>query len=127
MEGEALQPWALQAVADAALGRAADELRVILKELASRLRPFPAFASGSSIQALEVEPRALQAKARGCVVVCPDGELYELTLRAIPGPLGVSEADQVGEFEALELPSAEYAPYAYAAIVALTDRLDSGR
>ena len=125
MESEALQPWALQAVADAALGRAADELRVILRELASRLRPFPAFIDGSSIQALEVEPQAFQAKARGCVVVCSDGELYELTLHAIPGPLGVAEADQVGEVEALELPPAEYVPYAYAAILALTDRLSS--
>ena len=125
MEEDHLEPWALKAVADAALERTASQLRSILKTLAERLRPFPAFMNMTSIQAVEVEPQGLQASDRGCVVVCSDGELYELSLQLIPGPLEVSEVDQVEEYVALELPPGEYIPYAYAAIKALTDRLES--
>ena len=124
-QGRSLEPWALKALGDATLERTASQLRDILKALAERVRPFPAFMNMSSIQAVEVEPQGLQARDRGCVVVCPDGELYELSLRLVPGPLEVSDVDQVEEYEALELPPEEYIPYAYAAIKALTDRLES--
>lgn len=112
----------MKAVAEGALARTAGQLRDILKELAGRLRPFPAFLNMTSIQAVEVELEGIQASGRGCVVVCPDGELYELNLQTIPGPPGISDVDQVEEFVPLELAPEEYIPYAYAAIVALTDR-----
>ncbi len=124
MEEERLEPWALKAVADAALERAASQLRDILRALAGRLQPFPAFMNMASIQAIEVEPQGLRASDRGCVVVCPDGELYELSLQLIPGPPEVSDIDQVEEYKALELPPEEYIPYAYAAFKALMDRLE---
>ena len=120
-----MEPWAQKAVAEAALERTASQLRGILNQLAAQLQPFPAFMNISSIQAVEVEPEGLQARDRGCVVVCPDGELYELSLQVIPGPLGVSGADQVEEFQPLDLPPQEYIPYAYTAIVALTEKLDA--
>ncbi len=125
MGQDQLEAWAHKAVADAALERTASQLRGILKELAGRLDPFPDFMNISSIQAVEVEPDGLQSRDRGCVVVCPDGELYELSLQVIPGPLGVSDADQVEEFQPLDIPPQEYIPYAYAAIVALAERMDS--
>ena len=119
MEHSQLEPWALEAVADAALERTAAQLRDVLRELAGRLQPFPAFMNMTSIQAVEVEPQGLLAPGKGCVVVCPDGELYELNLEFIPGPLGLTDIDQVEEFSALDLPPPEYIPYAYAAIKAL--------
>ncbi len=124
MEPGNLEPWALVGAADATLERAASQLRDLLQALAARLEPFPAFMNMASIQALEVQPRGLHSSQRGCVVVCPDGMLYELKLQLIPGPLGVMEADQVEELEPLELPPEEYIPYAYAAIVALAERLE---
>ncbi len=120
-----LEPWALKAVADESLERAASQLRDIVKELVDRLHPFPAFVGMTSIQAVEVEPRGLQATNKGCIVVCPDGELYELNLQTIPGPLGVSDVDHVDEYRPLELPLEEYIPYAYAAIRALTEKLNA--
>jgi hypothetical protein len=83
----------------------------------------------TSIQAIEIEPQGLRASDRGCVVVCPDGELYELNLQLIPGPLGVSDVDQVEEYQALDPSPGEYILYACAAIEALAGRLmsDSSR
>ena len=120
-----LEPWALKAVADASLEMTASQLRDILKDLVDRLHPFPAFMDMTSIQAIEVEPLGLQVTEKGCIVVCPDGDLYELNLQTIPGPLGVSDVDQVDEYKALELPPEEYIPYAYAAIRSLMDRLSA--
>ena len=122
-EHKKLEPWALQAVADAALERTASQLHDIVKDLAARLCPFPTFANTTSIQAIEVLPKGLASTSRGCVVVCPDGELYELSLSVIPGALGVSDADQVEEYSLLELPPEEYVTYAYGAIKALTREL----
>ena len=120
---EPAEPRALRGAADAALERTASQLRDILKSLAGQLQPFPAFMNMASIQAVEVEPESLQVSDGGCVVVCPDGELYELSLRVIPGPTGVAEADQVEEYRPLDLPPDQYIHYACAAIVALAERL----
>ena len=124
MQEQDLEPWALKAVADQTLERTASQLRNILKTLAERLRPFPAFMDMASIQALEIEIQGLQARDRGCVVVCPDGELYELNLQLIPGPPGLLDADQIEELTPLDLPPEEYIPYAYAAIRALAERVE---
>ena len=120
-----MEPWALKAVADAAMERTASQLRDLLKELAAQLEPFPTFLSMDSIQAVEVEPQGLKSPTRGCVVVCPDGELYELNLRFLQGPPEVNVLDHVEEFDPLGMPPQEYAPYAYAAIVALVKSLEA--
>ena len=120
---ENLEPWAVKAVADGALERASSQLHDMLKELAARLDPFPAFMNMATIQAVEVEPQGFRAPDKGCVVVCPDGELYDLNLVMIPGALAESPIDQVEEFKPLDLPPQEYIPYAYAAIAALTEEL----
>ena len=82
---------------DATLDEAVHMLYAILKRLAASLDPFPPFIGMTSIQAVEVELQDHQASDRGCVVVCPDGELYELHLNVIPGPTGAAEADQVAK------------------------------
>ena len=125
MEEKHLEPRGAKAVADTVLENAASELRNILKVLAGKLHPFPPFMNMVSIQAVEVEPSGVQSSDRGCVVVCPDGELYELSLRLIQGPPSISDVDQVEEFEPLNLQPEEYIPYACAAIVALARRFES--
>ena len=113
----------LGGAADAALAEAASQLRGLLAELASRLRPFPAFLNMASIQAVELDPPVGSAADRGCVVVCPDGEICQLSLRSFQGAEGVSEIDQLEELLELELPAEEYILYAATAIRLLMEEL----
>ena len=51
------------------------------------------------------------------MVVCPDGERYELSLEAtLQDPEVGGGLEQVNELKRLELPPGEYIPYAYGAI-----------
>ncbi len=124
MEEEGQGPGVEKDAAEAALDQVARQLHDILKRLAASMDPFPGFMGMTSIQAVELEPQGIQPPDRGCVVVCPDGELYELNLNVIPGPTGVAEADQVEDYRLLDLPPKEYIPYACSAIVTLTGRLN---
>ena len=92
------------------------QLRALLAGLAPRLRPFPAFLNMVSVQAIELEPLPGAPQDRGCVVVLPDGEICELDLMTLPGVQGVTDADQVEQFQELELPADEYVAYAASAI-----------
>jgi hypothetical protein len=112
-----------QTAADALLAEAAGRLRLVVAELAARLRPFPAFLNMVSVQAVELDPPSLIGAGRGCVVVLPDGEICELGLRAMPGIEGITEADQAEEFRRLDLPTHEYVVYAAEAIHALYQEL----
>jgi hypothetical protein len=116
-------PEELKAAADAILEEAAGQLRQVLVELASRLRPFPPFLGMASIQALELEPPLKTASDLGCVVVCPDGEICQLDLIGIPGLAGVTDIEQVEEFRELDLPAEEYVIYAAEAIRVLAEEL----
>ena len=110
-------PRSLQTFAEAALQRTAEELRSVLQNLAQQLDPFPAFMNMSILQAVETEPAGFQDRQRGCVVVCPDGELYELSLEAtLQDPEVGGGLEQVNELKRLELPPGEYIPYADGAI-----------
>jgi len=110
-------PLAQRAHADAVLERACRSLEEILQGLVRALDPFPSFLGMATIQAVEVEPDVRLKGERGCIVLCPDGQFYELVLRTIPGPpefpLG---QDQVEEFRPLELSPLEYLALAHAAI-----------
>ncbi|MCE2465969.1 MAG: hypothetical protein J4G01_07835 [Dehalococcoidia bacterium] len=120
-----LTPWAVESLADASVDKAAGELKQLLAHLASRIDPFPNFTGSESIQAIEVEPLGIAARNLGCVVVCPDGELYELNLTSIQGPLGLSDVEHVEELLPLDLPPVLYVPYAHAAVKSLANHLDS--
>lgn len=113
----------LQAAANSTLEEVASRLHDLLSELASHLRPFPPFLGMVSIQAIELEPPLRPAVERGCVVVCPDGEICELNLQAMPGTEGLSDMDQIEEFRELSLPAGEYIIYATTAIRMLSDEL----
>ena len=95
------------------------ELRREIRRLTQALVPFPKFLGLSSVQAIEVEPVADVFSDIGCVVVCPDGELRELVLRLIPGPIDFGGVEQNEEMKELELDGADYIKYARAAVIEL--------
>ncbi len=65
---------------DMLLERTALQLREMLHEAAKQLRPFPPFPGAFFTNAIEVEAQADESRSRGCIVVCEDGELYELEM-----------------------------------------------
>jgi len=118
-------PLAQKAKADAAVERAALTLRRLLQEAVARLAPFPPFPGAFFTLAIEAEPDAASHADRGCVVVGPDGELYELTmgLELPPGP--GEPADPVSmrkeEMKRLELHPRDYVVYAYNALARVVE------
>jgi len=76
-EGEAM---ARKVQGDMLLERTALQLREMLHEAAKQLRPFPPFPGAFFTNAIEVEAQADESRSRGCIVVCEDGELYELEM-----------------------------------------------
>ena len=75
------------------LERAAAQLWESVVELAAQLNPFPAFMGMNSLQAIELEPPPDSRAEWGCVVLLPDGEICELELEVIPGPVGPTDVD----------------------------------
>ena len=71
---------ARKAQADLLIERTAMQLRQLLQEAAGQLQPFPPFPGAFFTNAIEVEAEAAEDPERGCVVVCQDGELYELKM-----------------------------------------------
>lgn len=71
---------ARKAQADLLLERTALQLGQLLHEAASQLRPFPPFPGAFFTNAIEVEAPQAESAERGCIVVCEDGELYELKM-----------------------------------------------
>ena len=100
----------------ALLDQTSARLREVLTDLASRLRPFPAFMDMVSLQAIELEPLPGASADLGCVVVLPGGEICELDLRLLPGIEGVRDVDIVEELTELELAAEDYITYASSAI-----------
>ena len=123
MDYRRTEPQSPKITGDAALETVASRLSETLEYLAGRVHPFPSFMGMATIQALEVEPTGYVDRERGCVVIRPDGRLYELTLTQIPGAQGVSDVDQVEELRLLELPPEEFVVYASAAILALVESI----
>ena len=112
----------LREAADAAVEEAASQLHDLVSQLAARLQPFPSFWNMSSVKAIELQPTQ-PAGDRGCVVVCPDGQICELNLQSAPGIAGLTEVEQIEEFLPLPLPPLEYIIYASTAIQALAEEL----
>ena len=75
-----LDPLQTKAAADEIVERAAEQLGELLRLAATRLRPFPPFPGAFFTNAIEAEPDGAADVDRGCVVVCEDGELYELQM-----------------------------------------------
>ncbi len=105
--------------------RLADELHETVAELAGQLVPFPYFLGSTEVRAIEAEPGGAQRADRGCIVVCPDGEMYEFSIKVqAPGggfDMGLSRDDSV---KRVELPPEDYIPYACHAIKELAALLE---
>ena len=119
MEQYLTDPWRASVLAGAVVERTAQELREILSMLATTLDPFPGFEGLQTLQAVEIDLGSLTNPNLGCVVVGPDGLLYELVLRTIPGPIDVGGVDQLDELTELDLEPSEYLLYAHQAILRL--------
>ena len=124
MQNNEVDPLIKRAVADAVLERATVELRKLLQELAASLDPFPRFMDVTSIEAVEVDAHGASNPDKGCIVVCPDGELRELVLRMIPGPFDSGGVEQIEEMNEPDMTSGEYVAYAHAAVHELSRILE---
>jgi len=120
-------PMALKEAADEAVERAADGLRALLEEAVARLRPFPPFPGAFFTNAIEAEPDGAADVGRGCVVVCEDGELYELRIgvdleEAALGGFDDPVSLRKEELHKLDLHPRDYVVYAYNALTAVTEK-----
>ena len=128
MADPTFEPLARKAQADLILDRAAEQLRVIVKSLAGQLDPFPPFPGAFFTYGIEVEPEAAARVDRGCVVVAPDGEFYELEIGIdLEGLDPSGYADPVAmrkeEMKKLTLHPRDYVVYAHNAITAMVEIL----
>ena len=119
----ATDPTAAMSEADTVMDRASDELDAVLAGMCAAIEPFPGFMGHATLKAVEIEDApAIMAAAGaadpdvGCVVVCPDGNLYELVMRMTPEHSDESRLDSAGELKPLELPPAAHASVGYAAV-----------
>jgi hypothetical protein len=114
--------------ADAALDRLADRLRRLLQEAARELDPFPPFPGALFTYGIEVEAPGVDSSERGCVVLAPDGELYELVMGQDVTALALDQTDPVAlreeKLEKLEdLHPRDYVVYAYEALTKVVELL----
>jgi hypothetical protein len=113
--------------ADMVLERAAMQLQALLKEAVGELRPFPSFPNALFTNAIECEVDGGDAQM-GCVVVCDDGELYELQMGIDHESIELMDSwDPVTArketLKKLDLHPLDYLLYAYAGLVAVTEHL----
>lgn len=128
MADPAIEPLARKAQADLIIDRAAEQLRLVVKDLAERLDPFPPFPGAFFSYGIEVEPEAAARIDRGCVVIAPDGEFYELEIGVDMEGLDPSGyADPVAlrkeEMKKLTLHPRDYIVYAHNAVTRMVEIL----
>jgi hypothetical protein len=121
-------PLDLKAEADEAIDRLAGRLRRLLLEATAQLDPFPPFPGAFFTHGIEIEPPGVASPARGCVVLAPDGELYELEMGQDVTALALDLADPVAlreeRLKKLEdLHPREYVLYAYEALTKVVELL----
>jgi len=121
-------PLEYKAEADAALGRLAQRLRRLLQEAAGELDPFPPFPGAFFTYGIEVEAPGVDSPERGCVVLAPDGELYELVMGQDVTALALNQADPVAMREEKlnkleDLHPRDYVIYAYEALTRVVELL----
>ena len=113
--------------ADAALERAAGRLRALLHEATVGLDPFPPFPGAFFSFGIEIEVPGAESPDLGCVVLAPDGELYELRMGQELPVIDLEMADPVAlrkeELKPLELLPRDYVLYAYAALIKVVELL----
>ena len=121
-------PLEYKAEADAALDRLAQRLQRLLQEAAGRLDPFPPFPGAFFTHGIEIEAPGVDSPERGCVVLAPDGELYELEMGQDVTALALDQTDPVAlreeRLKKLEnLHPRDYVVYAYSALTRVVELL----
>jgi len=111
-----------RAKADILIESIASQIGDMLHEAARELDTFPFFLGSILIRAIEAEPGGPGKADRGCVIVCPDGELYEYICTITVGGLS-PEPMRTEETKKLDLPPQDYIPYAYNALREITKLL----
>ncbi|HLC28753.1 MAG TPA: hypothetical protein VJL07_04820 [Dehalococcoidia bacterium] len=123
----AADPLAYKDEADTALERTAGTLRRLLAEAAAGLDPFPPFPGAFFSYGIEVEAPGAAPPDLGCVVLAPDGELYELRMGQELPVLDLELADPVAlrkeELKPLNLRPRDYVIYAYNALARVVELL----
>ncbi|HXG41334.1 MAG TPA: hypothetical protein VNL95_01255 [Dehalococcoidia bacterium] len=123
----AFDPLDLKAEADETLERAARRLRQLLREAVARLDPFPPFPGAFFTYGIEIEEPLVQDSGHGCVVLAPDGELYELVIGEEVPLFPEEAADPVAtrkeELRPLDLHPRDYLFYAYRALTKVVELL----
>ena len=113
--------------ADDLLQRTADRLHRVLADACARLDPFPPFPGAFFSYGIEIDAPAVESAERGCVVLAPDGELYELEMRQDLPASDFDVADPVAlreeKMKPLDLHPLEYVVYAYEALRIVTELL----
>lgn len=117
-----------KAQADNILERAAMQLRQLLAEACAELDPFPPFPNALFTNAIEIEAGIAASRDLGCVVVCEDGELYELEFGIDHDSIELTGSwDPVTARKEtkkkLDLHPRDYLVYAYNGLVAVTEHL----
>lgn len=125
-------PLDIKSEADAALDRLAATLSRLLHEASARLDPFPPFPGAFFTYGIEIEAPGVESPERGCVVLAPDGELYELELGQDVAALALDETDPVALREEklkklADLHPRDYVVYAYTALSKVVELLAEGR
>jgi hypothetical protein len=122
--------------ADSVIERTAIQLQQVLKEACAALDPFPSFPNALFTNAIECDPGPIGNPERGCIVVCEDGELYELELGIDHDAIEMTGSwDPVTarkeERKKIELHPRDYIVYAYNGLIAvceeLLERAESGQ
>lgn len=121
-------PLLRKAQADNVLERAALQLQQLLKEACAELQPFPSFPNAFFTTAIECDPGTVADPERGCVVVCEDGELYELEIGVDHEAIELTGSwDPVTARKEtrkkLDLHPRDYIIYAYNGLMAVTEHL----
>lgn len=118
--------------ADLILERAAMQLRGLLAEACRELDPFPSFPNAFFTNAIECEPGPGADPNVGCIVVCQDGELYELEFGVDQDTMdltGLSDpvTARLESLKKVELHPRDYIVYAYSGLVAVTEHILEAR
>ena len=105
-----MDPSKFRSETDSVLEGCARNLELISEKVANSLSVFPGFLNMETVQAIEIEPFK-DGPDRGCVVICPDGHLYEFVLEILSGPDSVGGYQHSDNLKELDLSNIEKIVY----------------
>ena len=105
-----MDPLKFRFETDSVLEGCARNLESVSEKVANSLSVFPGFLNMETVQAIEIEPFK-DGPDRGCVVICPDGHLYEFVLEILSGPDSVGGYQHSDNLKELDLSNIEKIVY----------------